>query len=81
MEQVQQEHWKNNVVYNKKCCDKIGQKECNQLLARVRKEPYSEANSSRTTDIPHKRTITELGTGSCIFCAERDSWENLCAIG
>ena len=70
-----------NAVHHKKCYDKIGQKNYNQLLAGVGKKPYSEANSSSSTVIPHKRTKTELGTESCSFCGETDSTENLCAGG
>ena len=68
-----------NTVYHKKCYDKIGQKEYNRLLARVGKKTCSEANSSSSTVIPHKRTETELGTEFWIFCGERDSTEDVCA--
>ena len=68
-----------SAVCHKECYNKIGQKEYNRLLARVRKKPCSEAISSSSTAIPHKRTNTELGTELCIFCGERDSTENLCA--
>ena len=68
-----------NAVCHKECYNKTGQKEYNRLLARVRKKPCSEAISSSSTAIPHKRTNTELGTELCIFCGERDSTENLCA--
>ena len=50
-------------------------------MVRVGKKPCSEANSSSSTVIPHKRTKTELGTELCIFWGERDSTENLCAAG
>ena len=70
-----------NAVYHKKCYNKIGLKEYNQLLARVGKKPCNEANSSSSTVIPPKRTKTELGAELCIFCGERDSAENLCAEG
>ena len=70
-----------NAVYHKKCYHKIGQKEYSRILARVGKKPCSEANSSSSTVIPHKRTKTELGTELCIFCGQRDSTENLCAAG
>ena len=70
-----------SAVHHKKCYDKIGPKIYNQLLAKVGKKPYSKANSSSSTVIPHKGTKTELGTESCIFCGETDSTENLCAGG
>ena len=45
------------------------------------KKPCSEANSSSSTVIPHKRTKTGLGTELCILCGDRDSTENFCAAG
>ena len=69
-----------NAVYHKKCYNKIGQKEYNQILARVGKKPCSEANSSSSTVIPHKRIKTELGTELCIFCEERETQQKICVL-
>ena len=41
-----------NAVYHKKCYNKIGLKEYNQLLARVGKKPCHEANSSKFNSYP-----------------------------
>ena len=56
-------------------------KRIQSALGEVRQKPCSEANSSSSTVILHKRTKTELGTELCSFCGERDSIENLCAAG
>ena len=69
-----------NAVCHKECYNKIGQKEYNRLLARVRKKPCSEAISSGSTAIPHKRTNTELGTELCIFCGERETQQKICVL-
>ena len=50
-------------------------------MVRVGKKPCSEANSSSSAVIPHKRTKTDLGTELCNFWGERDSTENLFAAG
>ena len=71
-----------NVVYHKKCYNKIDKKkEHNRLLARVEKKPCSEANSSSSTVIPHKRIKTEFETELGIFCGKCNSTENLPAAG
>ena len=65
-----------NAVYHKKCQDKICQKEYNRFLTRVGKKPCSEANSSSSAVISHKRTKTELGTELCIY-VERETQQKI----
>ena len=65
-------------VYHKTWCDKIRQKEYNRLLMRVGKKPCSEANSSSSRVVPHRRTKSELGSELCIFCGERRNRKFVC---